>query len=119
MEPRPGPEELLPLKSEVLWLLLSLLECNRHGYGLMRDVEDRTQGTVRIQTGALYRLLHRMEVDGLIGEVDTPADATDERRVYYGVTPFGRQVAVAELERMRSMIAMGKRQGLLVPGRTA
>lgn len=102
-----------PLKTEVLWLLLSLNGAERHGYGLMQDVEERSEGSLRIQTGALYRTLHRMLRAGLVAEVDLPASATDERRRYYRITARGRAVAAAELERMRSLVQSGIRGGLL------
>jgi len=110
---RRRPAEPLPLKTEVLWLLLSLHGEPRHGYGLMQDVAERTRGAVSIQTGALYRFLHRMEADGLVAEADAPAEEVDERRRYYRITPFGSAVAAAELERMRRLVASGVRAGVL------
>jgi len=113
---QPHTTDLLPLKNEVLLLLLSLHDGPGHGYALMQDVEERTGGDVRIQTGALYRFLHRMEGDGLVEEVEPPREETDERRRYYGITAFGRAVARAELERMRGLIQAGTRAGVLRRG---
>lgn len=109
----PSPDTLLPLKNEVLWLLLSLNSSPAHGYALMQDVEARSGGQVRIQTGALYRLLHRMEGNGLVSETDPPGNETDARRRYYGITPFGTSVLAAELGRMRSLVDSGVRDGVL------
>lgn len=115
-----SPDALLPLKNEVLWLLLSLNQGERHGYGLMQDVEERSDGEVTIQTGALYRILHRMENDGLVTEAEPPADETDGRRRYYRVTRFGAAVLAAELARMRVLVDSGVRDGVLPPrGATA
>lgn len=116
--PPKSPDALLPLKNEVLWLLLSLNPGPGHGYGLMQDVERRSDGQVRIQTGALYRLLHRMEGDGLVAETEPPAEERDERRRFYRVTDFGRTVLAAELARMRVLVDSGVREGVL-PARDA
>jgi DNA-binding PadR family transcriptional regulator len=104
MNVRRDPAALLPLNEEVLWLLLSLHEGDRHGYALMRAIEERTDGRVNIQTGALYRFLHRMEQEGTIEEVAPPRAETDPRRRYYRITPFGRRVTAAELARMRRLL---------------
>lgn len=110
---RTRPEALLPLNEEVLWLLLSLHEGGRHGYALMRDIEERTDGRVLIQTGALYRFLHRMEADGTIEEIAPPESETDQRRRYYRITQFGRAVTSAELARMHRLIETGAEAGAL------
>lgn len=109
------PEDLLPLKTETLWLLLSLHHGQCHGYALMQDVAARSNGRVRIQTGALYRLLHRMEGDALVEQAEPPADNTDQRRRYYRIAPFGRAVLAAELARMRRLVDHGVRDGVLAP----
>lgn len=114
MESHPtSPEDHLPLKNETLWLLLSLHRGRRHGYGLMQEIEERSGGRVRIQTGALYRLLHRMDEDGLVEEVEPPAEETDRRRRYYGITHLGGEVLEAELARMRGLVESGVRDGVL------
>ena len=107
-----SPDALLPLKTEVLWLLMSLNGREGHGYGLMQDVEARSRGQVRIQTGALYRILHRMEDDGVVAIADSPADETDTRRRYYRITDFGRAVLAAELSRMKSVLEAGMGDGV-------
>jgi DNA-binding PadR family transcriptional regulator len=111
-----SPEAFLPLPIHVLWLLMSLHHGNRHGYGLMQDVAERSEGRVKIQTGALYRLLHRMEADGLVGEAEAPTDETDERRRYYRITPLGASVLSAELARMRRLVDSGIQGGALPAG---
>jgi DNA-binding PadR family transcriptional regulator len=114
--PDDSPDRLLPLKNEVLWLLLSLKHGERHGYALMQDVEARSEERVRIPTGALYRTLHRMEADCLVGEAEAPPDETDTRRRYYRITPFGVRVLSAELARMRRLVDSGVRAGVLPAG---
>lgn len=107
------PTALLPLKPEMLWILVSLHSGSRHGYGVMQDVEEQTGGSVRIQTGALYRFLHRLERDGLVEEAPSPSDESDARRRYYRITPFGHAVAAAELERMRAVVASSVDAGIV------
>ena len=116
----PDPEDLLPLKSDVLLVLLALATRPMHGYGVIRDVEIRTAGDVRLQTGALYRTLRRLLNDALIEECPPPvdADSSDERRRYYRLTGLGRSVMDAEVERMSRLVraarltASGKRPRL-------
>jgi DNA-binding PadR family transcriptional regulator len=88
---RRDPSDFLPLKTDVVFIMLSLAAGARHGYGIIRDVEARSDGEVRLQTGALYRTLRRLLNDALI---------EDERRRYYRVTPFGRAVLDADVARM-------------------
>jgi DNA-binding PadR family transcriptional regulator len=103
---RPDPADFLPLKSDVLLILLALASRPRHGYGIIRDVEERSGGGVLLQTGALYRTLRRLLADRFIEECGRPPDddGSDERRRYYRVSRFGRQVLDAEVARMSRLI---------------
>ncbi len=120
MTPSPGAKQFLPLKSDVLFVLLSLASQPRHGYGIIRDVDERSAGQVVLQTGALYRMLRGLLRDGLIVECAQPGDAPndDERRRYYTLARLGEHVMDAEVERMARlvraarMIADGKRPRL-------
>lgn len=96
----------LPLGNDVLYLLLALGRGSRHGYALLREVEAVSGGEVRILTGTLYRRLRRMLDDGLIEEVPAPVGeaSADERRRYYAITKFGREVAAAEVKRMEGVV---------------
>jgi DNA-binding PadR family transcriptional regulator len=100
------PDDHLPLKSDVLFILLALADRPLHGYAIIRDVEARSDGRVRLQTGALYRTLRRLLRDGLIAERAAPRDAgsDDERRRYYEPTKLGRAVLDAELARMARLV---------------
>lgn len=111
MANQPDPNEYLPLKADAFHVLLALLAGERHGYAIMRDVAERTNRRVELQAGALYRLLARMLEDGLIIESQRrpAADADDERRRYYRVTPFGRRVIAADAERMTALAAAARR----------
>lgn len=100
------PRQFLPLKTDVLLVLLVLARRERHGYGIIRDVEERSGGETRLQTGALYRLLKRLLADGLIAEAGrrrTP-ESDEERRRFYRLTPLGQRVVDAEVERMARLV---------------
>ena len=109
------PRGLLPLTPAVLHILLSLAEEERHGYGIMREVEDRTGGEVRMGPGTLYGSIKRMLVDGLIEESDERPDPEidDSRRRYYRITDFGRRVAGAEAARLESLVRSARGKKLL------
>jgi DNA-binding PadR family transcriptional regulator len=111
MANRTTPGEFLPLKSDTFHVLLALLHGERHGYAIMRDVAERSDGGVELQAGALYRLLARLLEDGLVVESQRrpAADADDERRRYYRVTPLGRRVIAADAERMAALAEAARR----------
>ena len=106
----PAASDFLPLKPDVLMILLVLRDGERHGYALMREAEARSEGTVRLQTGALYRTLKRLLDDGLVTETQAPAHAgtDDERRRYYRLTRLGTAVVAAELDRLARLVADAK-----------
>ena len=120
MAPRRLPESFLPLRHDVLLILLAVANEPRHGYAIMQDVEARTDGEVLLQTGALYRTLKWLLADGLITETSAPSTETsrDERRRYYVLTPLGRDVVAAEAGRMArlakaaQLAALGKKPRL-------
>jgi DNA-binding PadR family transcriptional regulator len=104
--PTKDPADLLPLKTDVLLILLALATRPLHGYGIIRDVEARSGGEVLLQTGALYRTLRRLLDDELIEECAAPAgeETSDERRRYYRPTRWGTAVMDAEVERMSRLV---------------
>jgi DNA-binding PadR family transcriptional regulator len=108
------PISLLPLQPTTFHILLSLAEEDRHGYAIILDVVARTNGEIKLSAGTLYRSIQRMLEAGLITEVRTrPAPAQDdERRRYYRITPFGKSVARAEVERLRTLVKMARLCGL-------
>ena len=118
--PEKDSRGLLPLTTAVLHILLSLADEERHGYGIMREVEDRTGGEVRMGPGTLYGSIKRMLADGLIEESDERPDPEldDSRRRYYRITDFGRQVAGAEAARLESLVRSAREKKLLrgLPG---
>jgi DNA-binding PadR family transcriptional regulator len=116
-QPGPEPEALLPLTPAVFHILLVVADGRTHGYAIMREVEAMTRGQVRLGPGTLYRSLQRMVVDGLIEELEmgVAAEAEAERRRYYQLTPFGRNVARAEARRLAALVDAARARKLL-PG---
>ncbi|HVZ48591.1 MAG TPA: PadR family transcriptional regulator [Gemmatimonadaceae bacterium] len=103
---------LLPLPPATFHILMALAPGDRHGYAIILDVEARTGGEIRLSAGTLYRAIHRLLEQGLLAERRRPA-GDDERRRYYGLTPFGLAVARAETARLAQMLRMARKQGLL------
>jgi DNA-binding PadR family transcriptional regulator len=103
-----------PLTPAVLHILLALSEKERHGYGIMKQVEADSQGKVNMGPGTLYGSLGRMIEAGLIRESDKKIDTDmdDERRVYYKITGLGQKALAAELERYREVVAVAKQKRL-------
>jgi DNA-binding PadR family transcriptional regulator len=106
----------------VFALLLALVDGDRHGYALMRDVEELSDGVVRIGPGTLYRSLQRMRVDSLVEELadateDEPADRRAERRRVYRLTAAGRRAVEDEARRLARLVEVAERKG--VPAREA
>ena len=101
-----------PLTPAVLHILLALSAEERHGYGIMKQVERESHGKVKMGPGTLYGSLGRMIGAGLIRESNKRVDPAmdDARRIYYTLTGLGRKALDAELERYREVVAVaGKR----------
>jgi DNA-binding PadR family transcriptional regulator len=111
------PEELLPLTPAVFHILLALSAGERHGYAIMREIAAATQGQMRLGPGTLYRSIKQLLAAGLIEEsAERPDPALDdERRRYYRLTGFGRQVAQAEARRLARLVREAESRRLL-PG---
>jgi DNA-binding PadR family transcriptional regulator len=108
------PEDLLPLPNATFHILMSLADKDRHGYGIILDVAERTRGSLRLSAGTLYRSIQRMLEQGLLAETDErpAADMDDERRRYYRLTTFGRDVAEAEAGRLSNLVKLARARGL-------
>ena len=107
---------LLPLPPATFHILLALATGDRHGYGIIQDVEARTGGALRLSPGTLFRSIQRLLEQGLIVEPKRPADPSDDpRRRYYRITPFGTTVARAETRRFTHLVRLARVAGLLTP----
>jgi DNA-binding PadR family transcriptional regulator len=96
-------------------ILITLADGDRHGYAIMQDVADRTDGAVRLGPGTLYGTIKRLLQDGLIQELDArshPAD--DERRRYYRITARGRRAAAEEIRTLATLVRQARATGLVV-----
>lgn len=96
-------------------ILLALADGERHGYGIMQEVESATDGKMRMGPGTLYGSVKRMLADALIVESDERPDPEldDERRRYYRLTELGRRVAVAEARRLSGLVSVARAKRLL------
>jgi DNA-binding PadR family transcriptional regulator len=103
-----------PLTPAVLHILLALSTEERHGYGIMKQVERESGGKVKMGPGTLYGSLGRMMTAGLIRESDKKLDPgmDDERRIYYTITGLGRRALEAELDRYREVVAVATEKQL-------
>ena len=103
-------EGLLPLSIQVFQILLSLSEQDLHGYALIGDIRARTSGELVLSTSSLYGAIKRMMRDGLIekSELRPDSELDDERRRYYRITLFGREVAECEARRIERLAAQVK-----------
>lgn len=103
---RAGGDAPKPLTPGVYHILLALARGERHGYGIMREVERLSEGAVRLGPGTLYRTLREMLDAGLIAESGERPDPAhdDERRRYYTLTEAGQQAALAETRRLARLV---------------
>lgn len=98
-------EDHLPLKPVDLHVLLVLTDGACHGYGIVKAIAERTDGSLRLEPGNLYRYVRRLVEIGAVERADRRAAEGDERRRYYRVTSWGRRLLAAEAERMRVLAA--------------
>jgi DNA-binding PadR family transcriptional regulator len=107
-------DEFLPLTHVVYHILLSLSPEARHGYGIIKDVSERTGGRLELEAGSLYAAIRRLRNDDLIEEQAGP-EGSDSRRRYYALAPLGRAVLQAESERLAEMVELA-RDAMILPG---
>jgi DNA-binding PadR family transcriptional regulator len=109
------PSSFLPLPRDTFHILVSLADHERHGYSVMQDVAERTDGALRFSPSSLYASIKRLLGQGLIEELAERPDPEhdDERRRYYRLTPLGRRVAMAEARRLDRLLADARATGLL------
>ena len=108
-------EAMTPLRPAIYQILLALGDTERHGYGIMQSLEEKTDGRATILPGTLYACITRMLEDGLIEERDGPdgGESGGPPRRYYRRTSSGRAVARAESERLRALLDIAVSQKLV------
>ncbi len=108
--------QFLPLTPLSLGILIALADEDRHGYAILKQIQENDPAGGRPGTGTLYAALQRMTDEGLIqSSTLAPAAGEDARRRYYAITALGRDVARAELQRLANLVAVGTDKHLLRP----
>jgi DNA-binding PadR family transcriptional regulator len=105
-----------PLNHSEFHILLALADGERHGYGIMQEVEERSAGTVRLGPGTLYGAIKRMLAAGMIEESakrPISKDDDDRRRCYYRLTRLGRKIAAEEARRLASLVRVAEAKRLV------
>lgn len=110
-----APEDLLPLTPAVFHILLALADGEKHGYGIMKEVTQRSEGSMRMGPGTLYGSISRMLESGLIvlAHERPDSEVDDERRRYYRLTSFGMRVAEAESARLDQLLRVARSKHVL------
>jgi DNA-binding PadR family transcriptional regulator len=129
--------DYLPLSPPQFQILLALSDADRHGYGIILEVAERTGGATRLGTGTLYTALAGLEERELVEETGPPSaprsggrraasgkaarapSESDSRRRYYRLTPIGRAVLEAETSRLDALVKQARRKGVTPIGRPA
>ena len=106
MQPLTG--QFLPLSPAALHILMALAAEDRHGYAIMREVTQQSDGQCRLGPGTLYDNLGHLLDKGLVAESVKARDSEDPRRRYYRLTNLGRQVLAAEIARLEEMFRQAK-----------
>ncbi len=108
-------EEFLPLTHLTYHVLLVLAGTKLHGYGIIKEVAERTGGAMDLETGTLYAAIKRLRDEGWIDVADTPAEAStgDSRRRYYRLTELGRTVLEAESGRLAQLVRLAEEKNLV------
>ena len=106
----------LPLSVPVFQILLSVMDEALHGYALLQDIEERTDGEVVLTASTLYGALKRMLQDGWVTEVASPEADDDPRRRYYAITPLGRRAVEEEAARLARALEAARARGVVASG---
>lgn len=108
-------QKLTPLPSAAFQILLALVGEDLHGYGIMRNVAEQTEGRMRLGPGTLYNSIRTLLEEELIEEVERPRNPSvkDERRRYYRLTSAGRKLARFEAERLADLLRVARAKNIL------
>jgi DNA-binding PadR family transcriptional regulator len=117
MPRRPAPVDQLPLTVPVFQILLALVDRDQHGYALIRDIHERTEGEVRLTASTLYGALARLLDGGFVDEI--PPGAGHGRRRCYRLTRSGRALVRLEAERLARSTGWAREKRLLTRASSA
>jgi DNA-binding PadR family transcriptional regulator len=99
---------LLPLSPATFYILLTLSDEDRHGYGIMQEVARQSEGRYKLGPGTFYDNLEKLIDHGFVKEVPRKSASEDPRRRYYRMTTFGRNLFSAEVSRLDSVVREAK-----------
>ncbi len=110
-----NPKSFLPLNPREFLVLYVLVDQERYGYGIMRAVDEETDGDVRLDPANLYRILKRLMRDGLVASAGSRATSQtgSERRRFYEITQLGRAVVAEETSRLARLTESAKAKRLM------
>lgn len=102
------------MSPQLFHILLALVDQERHGYGILLEVEERTGGQMSLGTGTVYSAIKRLRRDALIEETEGPADpGEDTRRKHYRLTAEGRRAVVREARRLEGLVEHARSKAVL------
>ena len=107
------PPDKLPLKPAAFHILLALAGGDRHGLGIVDEVEQISSGVMQLGPATLYRTLKELTSAGLIREVRMRGAVVDPRRRYYSLTDAGRQALQADAVRYERLSRLARQRGVL------
>lgn len=104
-----------PLSPAMFHILLALVDSQRHGYGIMQEIDQFTAGKLRVGPGTLYRSLKQLLAMGLIQESEAQGTAAphDEQRRYYRITEAGKRTLRAELQQLEILLKTAQAKGIM------
>ena len=111
-----SPEQYLPLHSLEFQVLLSLTDGVTHAYEIVRRIEARQPEWNQILPTNLYRRIWRLASAGLVEEIKDGVQLEARRRRYFAITALGRQVAQAEVTRLRGLLLQAEQAGVMPQG---
>ena len=101
-------KDFLPLSPATFYILLALSDEDRHGYGIMQEVARQSEGRYKLGPGTFYDNLEKLIDHGVVKEVPRKSANDDPRRRYYRMTGFGRNLFLAEVSRLDSVVREAK-----------
>lgn len=114
---RPKPADFLPLRSIETLILTALADREQHGYAIRQTVAADSGGALEVEAGNLYRHLRRLADEDLI-ELSRARPAEHERRRDFRLTPLGRRVLAAEIDRLDALVRRARALGVAPQLRT-
>jgi len=110
---QPDPRSMLPLTHLSYHVMLAIADAPLHGYGIIKEVAARTDGTMELEAGTLYAGIKRMNDEGLLEGAPQPQEGADSRRRYYRLTDFGRDVLGAESQRLANLLQVARDKNVI------